>query len=118
MATIQQIQTGFTRFVDSHISGAFEGWQKAVVAGGAGLLAANMPNLINMYGNTPVVTALGVYNPEAGTVDIDALYNAFVPRLGTDKIPIPLPKIGKIDLGTLKLGKEDIDILCRYIKEA
>ena len=113
MATIQQIQTGFTRFVDSHISGAFEGWQKAVVAGGAGLLAANMPNLINMYGNTPVVTALGVYNPEAGTIDIDALYNAFVPHMGADKFPVTIPKIG-----TIKLGKQEIDILCRYIKEA
>jgi len=112
MATIQQVQTGFTRFVDSHIAGAFEGWQKAVVVGGASLLAANMPNLINAYGNTPIVAALGVYNPEAGTIDIDALYNAFVPHMGADKFPVTIPKIG-----TIKLGKQEIDILCRYIKE-
>lgn len=113
MATISQIQTGFTRFIDNHIAGAFEGWQKAVVIGGTSLLAANLPNLVKVYGASPIVAALGVYNPEAGTVDVDKLYNAFVPGLGSDKIPVTIPRIA-----TLKLGKEDIDILCRYIKEA
>lgn len=113
MATIKQVQTGFARFIDNHIAGAFEGWQKAVVVGGATLLTANLSNLVKTYGSNPVVAAMGIYNPEAGTVDIDALYNAFVPNLGTDKIPVTIPRIA-----TLKLGKEDIDILCRYIKEA
>lgn len=113
MATVAQIQRGFTRFVDNHLAGAFEGWQKAVVIGGATLLAANVPNLVRTYGNSPFVAALGVYNPEAGTVDIDALYNAFVPNMGADKFPITIPKIG-----TIKLGREDIDVLVRYIKEA
>ena len=113
MATIKQVQTGFARFIDNHIAGAFEGWQKAVVVGGATLLTANLANLVKTYGSNPMVAAMGIYNPEAGTVDIDALYNAFVPNLGTDKIPVTIPRIA-----TLKLGKEDIDILCRYIKEA
>ena len=113
MATVAQIQRGFTRFVDNHLAGAFEGWQKAVVIGGATLLAANVPNLVRTYGNSQFVAALGVYNPEAGTVDIDALYNAFVPNMGADKFPITIPRIG-----TIKLGREDVDILVRYIKEA
>ena len=113
MATITQIQRGFTRFVDSHLAGAFSGWQKAIVVGGASLIALNMPTLVAMYGANPVVSALGIYNPDAGTVDIDALYNAFVPHLGGDKLPVAIPKVG-----TIKLGKEDIDILMRYIKEA
>lgn len=113
MATIKQVQTGFARFIDNHIAGAFEGWQKAVVVGGATLLTANLSNLVKTYGSNPMVAAMGIYNPEAGTVDIDALYNAFVPNLGTDKIPVTIPRIA-----TLKLGKEDLDILCRYIKEA
>lgn len=113
MATIKQVQTGFARFIDNHISGAFEGWQKGIVVGGATLLAANLPNLIKAYGTNPVVAAMGIYNPDAGTVDIDSLYNAFIPHMGADKIPVTIPKIG-----TLKLGKEDIDILCRFIKEA
>ena len=113
MATINQIQTGFAKFVDTHLVGAFNGWQKAVVVGGATLLATGIPNLVKVYASNPIVAAMGVYNSEAGTVDIDKLYNAFIPNLGTDKIPVTIPKIG-----TIKLGREDIDVLVRYIKEA
>ena len=113
MATINQIQKGFAMFVDNHIAGAFEGWQRAIVVGSATLLAANIPNLVKLYGEHPMVAALGVYNPAAGTVDIDALYKAFVPGLGADKIPVSIPKIG-----TIKFGREEIDILVKYIKEA
>lgn len=113
MATITQIQKGFSRFVDNHISGAFEGWQKAIVAGGAGLLAANLPNIVKVYGSNPVVAALGIYSPETGIVNIDALYNAFVPNLGGDKIPVTIPKVA-----TIRIGKEEIDILVKYIREA
>ena len=113
MVTIPQIQKGFVRFIDTQVAGAFTGWQKAVVIGGATLLAANFPNLAVTYSAHPMVSVLGVYHPEDNTVDIDALYNAFVPNMGTDKLPLTIPKIG-----TIKLGKDEIDILCRYIKEA
>lgn len=113
MATIPQIQKGFTRFVDLHLSGAFDGWQKAVVIGSATLLSINMPNLVRNYSSHPVVAALGVYNPVSDSVDIDSLYNAFVPHMGGDKLPIVIPKVG-----TIKIGKEEIDLLMKYIKEA
>lgn len=113
MATIAQVQKGFIKFIDNDVAGAFEGWQKAVVVGGATLLAANVPRLVDVYGSHPMVFALGVYNAEAGTIDVDTLYKAFVPQLGAEKIPISLPRIG-----TIKMGKEEIDRLVRYIKEA
>lgn len=113
MVTIPQIQRGFALFVDNEIAAAFTGWQKAVVAGAAGLLAANLPNLVKVYGAHPFVAALGIYDANSGTVNIDALYNAIVPKLGAEKIPLTIPKIG-----TIKMGKEEIDILIRYIKES
>ena len=113
MVTISQIQRGFALFVDNEVATAFNGWQKAVVAGAAGLLASNLPNIVNVYVNQPFVAALGVYDAASNTVDIDALYNAFVPKMGADKIPIAIPKIGII-----KLGSPEIDALVRYIKEA
>lgn len=112
MVSISQIQRGFVSFVDNEVAVAFEGWQKAVLAGAAGLLAANLPNLVKVYGSYPIVAALGVYDANAGMVDINALYNAFVPKLGTEKIPIVIPKIG-----TIKMGREEIDALMQYIKE-
>ena len=113
MVTISQIQRGFALFIDNEVAAVFNGWQRAVVAGGAGLLAANLPNVIKVYGTHPFVAALGVYDPNSGMVDIDSLYNAVVPKLGADKIPITIPKIG-----TIKMGQNEIDTLMRYIKEA
>lgn len=112
MVSVSQVQRGFANFIDNEIAVAFDGWQKAVVAGAATLLAAGMPNLMKTYGSHPVVAALNIYDPNANAVNIDAIYNAFVPKLGAEKIPVVIPKIG-----TIKLGREEIDSLMRYIKE-
>jgi hypothetical protein len=113
MATIDQVQRGFAMFVDNQVSGAFEGWQKVLVSGCAGLVAANLPKIIKSYASHPMVSMLGVYDPETGFIDIDTLYNAFVPKMGEEKIPISIPK-----LGTIKLGRQEFDCLRRYIMEA
>lgn len=113
MATISQIQRGFALFVDNEVASAFTGWQKAIVAGFGGMLAANFSSLVKTYGNHPLVTALGLYDADNNTINIDSAYNAIVPKLSTEKIPISIPKIG-----TIKIGREEIDSLVRYIKEA
>lgn len=113
MATISQIQRGFTAFVDNEVAPVFNGWQKAVLAGAAALLAANLPNLVKVYGAHPFVAALGIYDANSGSVNIDALYNAIVPKLGAEKIPLTIPKVG-----TIKMGQTEIDALMKYIKEA
>ena len=113
MVAIAQIQRGFVQFVDNEVAVSFTGWQKAVVAGGAGLLAANFPNMVKVYASHPFVSALGIYDAQSGMVDIDALYNAVVPHIGADKIPVTLPKIG-----TIKIGQPELNSLMRYIKEA
>ena len=113
MATIQQVQKGFTRFADNHLAGAFTGWQKIVVLGGAALIAANLPKIIEFYADKSLISAVGIIDKNSGTIDVDALYNAFVLNLGSEKIPITIPKIGVI-----KLGKEEFDNMLRYIKEA
>ena len=113
MANIAQIQRGFVQFVDREVAAAFDGWQRAIVGGTAGLLASNFPNLVKVYGAHPFVSALGVYDATSGNVDVDKLYDAFVPKMGTDKIPLNIPK-----LGTIRLGQEELALLVSYIKEA
>lgn len=113
MATVEQVQRGFVKFVDNQVCTAFDGWQKVIVSGSAGLLAANLPKVMAMYAEHPFVVAMGLYDPSSGHVDIDALYNAFVPKMGDEKIPIAIPK-----LGTIKLGRQEFDCLKRYIMEA
>lgn len=116
MATIQQVQKGFVKFIDNHVAGAYSGIEKAMILGGSTLIASGLPNLMKQQSG--VICALGLFDSESGFVDIDSVYNAFVPHIGAEKIPVKLPKLGAIDLGTIKLGREEIDILVRYIREA
>ena len=113
MANLTQIQRGFAMFIDNEVAAAFDGWQKAVVGGAAALFASNIPNLMKVYGKNQIVVAMGIYDAASGNVNIDALYNAFAPKLGNDKIPITIPKIG-----TIKMGRDELETLMRYIKEA
>ena len=113
MATIAQIQKGTAAFIDAELLPAFTSWQKVLVGGGAGLLLKNLPQTINLLAQNPVVAALGVYNASNGTVDIDALADAFLPQMGTDALPITIP--GGI---TVRLTKADFEKLIRHIKEA
>lgn len=118
MVTVAQVQKGFARFVDNHVAAAYTGIERIAVAGVAGLISAKLPEIIAGYAQRPVVGYLGLYEPESGTVDIDALYNAFVPQMGAEKLPIKLPTVGAMNLGTIKIGKSEIDTLVRYIREA
>ena len=113
MATIQQIQTGAARFIDNELLPSFTGWQKVLVGGGTGLILKNLPNTLAALAANPVVAALGVYNGQNGTVDIDALAGAFLPQMGTDALPINIP--GGL---TVRLTRGDFEKLIRYIKEA
>ena len=112
MVTISQSQKGFSLFIDNEVAAAFDGWQKSIIAGGAALLAANFPNIVKTYAEHPLVAAFGIYDINTGMVNIEAVHSTFVPKMGTDKIPITIPKIG-----TIKIGREEIDTLMRYIKE-
>ena len=113
MATMAQVQTGAARFIDNELLPSFTGWQKVLVGGGTGLLLKNLPNTLDALAASPMVAALGVYNAQNGTVDIDALAGAFLPQMGTDAVPINIP--GGL---TVRLTRGDFEKLIRYIKEA
>lgn len=111
MASIQQIQQGVTRFVDNELVPAFAGAEKIVVGGAAALLIANAENIVKQYSTHPAVALFGVYKD--GDINVDALYQAFAPRFGAEKVPVKIPMIGNV-----KIGKTEIDKLYQYIKEA
>ena len=114
MVTMEKVQIGLVNFIDRDLAPGLSGWDRVVVAGGSGLLVANLPNIINQYANHPMVAALGVYDKEKNMVDIDALYKAATPYMGTDSLPVKIPVMGI----TVKIGKPEIDTLYKYIKEA
>ena len=113
MIPIEKVQSGIAKFVDRDIAPSLTGWDRVLVAGAGGLLTANIPKILAQYEDNPVIKALGVYDKENGLVDVDALYAAAKPYLGTEPLPVKIPFL-KI---TIKLGKKDIDAIYSYIQE-
>ena len=113
MASIQQIQTAAARFVDNDLAPAFSGGERILVSGAAALMIANAANMAAQYATHPRVGAMGVYDSATGDINVDALYQAFAPKFGNEKIPLKLPIVG-----TIKIGKAEIDRLYQYVKEA
>ena len=114
MVTAQQIQNGFARFIDTELVPNLSGWDKVIIGGASGLFAANLPAIIAEYASAPMISALGVYDSASQTVDIDKAYQAILPYLGAEPLPIKVPKIGL----TIKVGRKEIDRLYKCIKEA
>ena len=113
MVPMEKIQSGITKFIDRDIAPSLTGWDRVLIAGAGGLLAANIPQIIARYADHPMVQALGVYDKEHNLVNVDALYAAAKPYMGAEPLPIKIP-IVKI---TIKLGKKDMDALYAYIQE-
>ena len=107
MVPMENVKSGLARFVDREIAPGLSGWDKVIVAGGLAVMIKNLPNVIAKY---PILSTLGVSDTE---VDIDSLYEAAIPYLN-EKMPIQIAVIGI----TLKIGKQELDALYKYIMEA
>lgn len=114
MVTIAQAQKGIVAFIDREVVPSLSIVEKVVVGGGAGLVAAKLPEVLEHYGDNKMVTTLGLYDRERGLLDIDAVYTAVKPYIGADPIPVKVPMIGI----TLKVTQRELDSLYKYIKEA
>ena len=88
MVKMEKVQAGVAKFIDRDIAPSLSGWDKVIVAAGGGLLAARLPQLIAQYAAKPIIAAMGVYDAETGEVDIDALYAAAKPYMGTEPLPL------------------------------
>ena len=106
MVPMENVKSGLARFVDREIAPGLSGWDKVIVAGGLAVMIKNLPNVIAKY---PILSTLGVSETE---VDIDTLYEAASPYVN-EKMPIQIPVIGI----TLKIGKQELDSLYKYVKE-
>ena len=111
MVSMDKVQRGLAAFIDRELIPNLSGWDKVLVGGGAGLLTARLPQMISQY---PVVATLGLYDTGNNQVDIDALYQAVTPYIGAEALPIKIAMLGI----TVKIGRQEIDTLYRYIKEA
>lgn len=111
MVSINKVQHGLAVFIDRELIPSLTGWDKVIIGGASGLIAAKLPKFLSQY---PVLAALELYSPESNQIDIDAVYQAIIPYLGTEALPLKIPMVGI----TVKVGRTEVDTLYRYIKEA
>ena len=114
MVHIEKLQAGLARFIDREVVPALSGWEKVIIGSAGGIMSAKLPDILSQYFGSGFAPMLGIYDAQAQMVDIEAVYNAVLPRIGEEKLPIKLPGLGV----TLKIGKQEIDLLYRYIMEA
>lgn len=111
MVSMDKAQRGMAAFLDRELIPSLTGWDKVLVGGGAGVLVAKLPKIVELY---PIVTALDIYDKANNQIDIDTLYQAVVPYIGGETLPLKIPYLGI----TIKLGRPQVDALYHYIKEA
>ena len=111
MVSMEKVQKGIAVFIDQELIPSLTGWDKILVGGSAGVAVAKLPKIIQQY---PIVSALDIYDKNNNQMDIDTLYQSVVPYLGNELLPLRIPVLGI----TMKVGKQQIDALYRYIKEA
>lgn len=114
MVTITQVQRGMAEFIDREIVPQLNGFEKIMVGTGGGMIAAKLPELMNKLGDHPVLSVLDVYRKDSGEVDIDTIYTAMEPYIGTEPFAVKIPVVGV----TLKMGRQEIRDLYDYIKRA
>lgn len=114
MVTIEQAQRGMAAFVDAEIVPHLQGFEKVVIGAGSGLIAAKLPELMNKVADHPVMSVLNLYRKESGELDIDAIYGAMEPYVGSEPMALKIPVAGI----TLKMGAREMRQLYNYIKEA
>lgn len=113
MIPMEKVQRGLTLFIDNEIAPGLQGWDKVIVAGAGGLFVAKLPAIVSQYANHPMIKALGIYDESKNEVDLDALYNAIIPQIGTESLPVKIPMLGI----TMKVGRREVDALYNYINK-
>ena len=111
MVPMDKVQRGMAAFLDRELIPILTGWDKVLVGGGTGIVVAKLPKIVEMY---PIITALDIYDKANNQMDIDTLYQAVTPYMGSETLPMKIPYLGI----TIKVGKPQVDALYQYIKEA
>lgn len=111
-ASIQKVQNGLVKFIDTEMINHMEGWQKIGFGAASALVIKNLPNTLEQYANHPAIAMLGIIDTDKN-VDIDALHDAVMDYFSSEGEYVNIPMIGR-----MKITKQDVETLYQYIKEA
>jgi len=109
MATMNQVQNGLTKYIDTEILPSMQGWQKWVFGAGVSIALGNLPATINRWKGHEVVKMLGVID-ENGNIDMPKVYQGIKRQSAKGPVSFDVP-----GMGTLTLHDADVDKIYNMI---
>lgn len=112
MVSVNQVQSGLTRFMDAEIVSKMSGWQKWVFGVGMGLTMNKTADIVEVLKGNPLIAMLGVITQD-NQIDLDALYREFKRQAAQGPATIEIPGIPAITL-----HEADVDKIYQYITQS
>lgn len=112
MVSIDRIQSGVTRYLDTEIVPKLSGVNKWLVAAVASAYVSDAPALLRKLNGNKAIAALNLID-EAGNVDVEKIYQSLKPAAAKYSAPVTLPVVG-----TLTFTEQDVDSLYTHIMQS
>lgn len=109
MVSINRVQTGLSKYLDSEIMPKLSGWQKWVFSAAATAYIADATNVAEKVRSSSALASLSLID-EANNIDVDKIYQHLRPA--AEKCPAPISIPG---MGTITLTVSDVDMLYNCI---
>lgn len=113
MVSIESVERGMARFIDSEIMPAIktDGIKGFAIGAAASLLVKRGGNLLRAYAKNPILQQMELVTAD-GAVDLDALRDAVRDNIPAGGLLVELP------MGiSIRINTADVDILYRAIRE-
>lgn len=109
--TIEQIQRGTAKYIDSEFTRRITGLNKWAFGALASMAICHLGDIANVLKQNQIASMLGVFK-ESGAVDVDTLYTYFKAEADKGTVTIDVPLIG-----ATTLSASDVDKLYACIKQ-
>ncbi len=111
MVSIDRVQRGVSRYLDTELVGKMDGLNKWLFAAAASAYIGSAPTLLDKLRSNKLLAPLNLVN-EAGEVDVEKIYAHLKPAAAKCPAPITLP------VGTITLTEADVDAIYNYIMQS
>lgn len=110
MVSLQKVQMGVSRFIETEITAQFTGWKKLLAETAIGLYMAQLPAQVEALAKNPMFAGMGLVKGDQ--VDLDRLYNE-LDRHFQQPVAVDIPM-----LGTAQFTRENLATLYQMIQNA
>lgn len=111
MVSIDRIQTGIARYLDTEMLPKMSGANKWIAGAAASAYIAEAPALLRKLNDNKAIAALNLIDA-AGNVDVEKIYQHLKPAAAKCPAVVTLPIVG-----TLTFTEQDVDSLYSHIMQ-